>query len=204
MLALVIVVIITLLYMLYSIKILAEYERAVIFRLGRMIPLAKGPGIIFVFGPIDRMVSVSLRQEALEVPSQETITRDNFLVKVNAVVFLRVIDPNKAVIAVENYKYQTSQFAQTTIRSVLSEVDLQEVLAHREKINLQLQSIIDQRIDPWGVKITNVEIKQVDPAAVKNGQLILEGDLMPTINRKLDLILAKLSIEFPGVLERKA
>ena len=123
---------------------------------------AKGPGIILVFAPIDRIVRVSLRQEALEVPPQDIITRDNVTLKVNAVIFLRVIDPNKAVVAVSNYMYQTSQFAQTTLRSVLGEVDLDELLAHREKINLRLQSILDQHTDPWGVKVTNVEVKQVD------------------------------------------
>src|SRR3974390_1039971 len=150
------------LYILNSIKILAEYERGVIFRLGRLLLEAKGPGLILVFAPIDRIVRVSLRQGALEVPPQDIITRDNVTLKVNAVIFLRVIDPNKAVVAVSNYMYQTSQFAQTTLRSVLGEVDLDELLAHREKINLRLQSILDQHTDPWGVKVTNVEVKQVD------------------------------------------
>ncbi len=124
--------------------------------------MPKGPGIILVFAPIDRIVRVSLRQEALEVPPQDIITRDNVTLKVNAVIFLRVVDPNKAVVAVSNYMYQTSQFAQTTLRSVLGEVDLDELLAHREKINLRLQSILDQHTDPWGVKVSNVEVKQVD------------------------------------------
>ena len=115
-----------------------------------------------MFAPIDRIVRVSLRQEALEVPPQDIITRDNVTLKVNAVIFLRVVDPNKAVVAVSNYMYQTSQFAQTTLRSVLGEVELDELLAHREKINLRLQSILDQHTDPWGVKVTNVEVKQVD------------------------------------------
>jgi regulator of protease activity HflC (stomatin/prohibitin superfamily) len=158
----VIPVAIVVLYLLNSIKILAEYERGVIFRLGRLLGTAKGPGIILVFAPVDRMVRVSLRQEALEVPAQDIITRDNVTLKVNAVIFLRVIDPNKAVVAVSNYMYQTSQFAQTTLRSVLGEVDLDELLAHREKINLRLQTILDQHTDPWGVKVTNVEVKQVD------------------------------------------
>src|SRR6516164_3325051 len=126
-------VVIVVLYLLNSIKILAEYERGVIFRLGRLLGNAKGPGLILVFAPIDRIVRVSLRQEALEVPPQDIITRDNVTLKVNAVIFLRVIDPNKAVVAVTNYLYQTSQFAQTTLRSVLGEVDLDELLAHREK-----------------------------------------------------------------------
>lgn len=155
-------VVIVVLYLLNSIKILAEYERGVIFRLGRLLGSAKGPGLILVFAPIDRMVRVSLRQEALEVPPQDIITRDNVTLKVNAVIFLRVIDPNKAVVAVTNYLYQTSQFAQTTLRSVLGEVDLDELLAHREKINTRLQSILDQHTDPWGVKVSNVEVKQVD------------------------------------------
>jgi regulator of protease activity HflC (stomatin/prohibitin superfamily) len=155
-------VVIVVLYLLNSIKILAEYERGVIFRLGRLLGASKGPGIILVFAPIDRMVRVSLRQDAFDVPPQDIITRDNVTLKVNAVIFLRVIDPNKAVVAVTNYMYQTSQFAQTTLRSVLGEVDLDELLAHREKINMRLQSILDQHTDPWGVKVTNVEVKQVD------------------------------------------
>src|SRR5213082_4074310 len=154
--------IIVILYLLSSIKILAEYERGVIFRLGHLLPQSKGPGVILVFTPIDRIVRVSLRQEALEVPAQDIITRDNVTLKVNAVIFLRVIDPNKAVVEVSNYVYQTSQFAQTTLRSVLGEVELDELLAHREKINLRLQSILDQHTAPWGVKVVNVEVKQVD------------------------------------------
>src|ERR671925_2239003 len=157
-----VVLIIVILYLLSSIKILAEYERGVIFRLGRLLPRAKGPGVILVFAPIDRMVRVSLRQEALEVPSQDIITRDNVTLKVNAVIFLRVIDPRRAVVEVSQYVYQTSQFAQTTLRSVRGEVELDELLAHRDKINLRLQSILDQHTDPWGVKVANVEVKQVD------------------------------------------
>jgi regulator of protease activity HflC (stomatin/prohibitin superfamily) len=145
-----------------SIKILAEYERGVIFRLGRLLGKEKGPGIIFVFAPVDRLVRISLRQEALEVPPQDIITRDNVTLKVNAVIFLRVIDPNKAVVEVSNYVYQTSQFAQTTLRSVLGEQELDELLAHREKINARLQSILDTHTAPWGVKVANVEVKQVD------------------------------------------
>jgi regulator of protease activity HflC (stomatin/prohibitin superfamily) len=158
----VIVVIIVVLYIVSSIKILREYERGVIFRLGRLLPNAKGPGIILVFVPIDRMVRISLRQEALEVPPQDIITRDNVTLKVNAVIFLRVIDPNHAVVEVSNYLHQTSQFAQTTLRSVLGEVELDELLARREKINLRLQSILDTHTAPWGVKVSNVEVKQVD------------------------------------------
>src|SRR5437016_6676626 len=158
----VVVVIIIALYLLSSVKILAEYERGVIFRLGRLLDREKGPGVILVFAPIDRMVRISLRQEALEVPPQDIITRDNVTLKVNAVIFLRVIDPRRAVVEVSNYVYQTSQFAQTTLRSVLGEVELDELLAHREKINLRLQSVLDQHTDPWGVKVANVEVKQVD------------------------------------------
>jgi regulator of protease activity HflC (stomatin/prohibitin superfamily) len=155
-------VIIIALYFLNSVKILKEYERGVIFRLGRVLDKSKGPGLIFVFAPLDTMVRVSLRQEALEVPPQDIITRDNVTLKVNAVIFLRVVDPGRAVIEVSNYLYQTSQFAQTTLRSVLGEVELDELLAHREKINLRLQAILDQHTDPWGVKVSNVEVKQVD------------------------------------------
>ncbi len=157
-----IAVIIIGLYLLSSIKILAEYERGVIFRLGRLLPYSKGPGIILVFAPVDRMVRVSLRQEALEVPPQDIITRDNVTLKVNAVIFLRVVDPRRAVVEVSNYLYQTSQVAQTTLRSVLGEVELDELLAHREKINVRLQEILDHHTDPWGVKVSNVEVKQVD------------------------------------------
>jgi regulator of protease activity HflC (stomatin/prohibitin superfamily) len=157
-----IIIVIVVIYFLSSIKILAEYERGVIFRLGRLLPVAKGPGVILVFTPIDRIVRVSLRQEALEVPPQDIITRDNVTLKVNAVIFLRVIEPRKAVVEVSNYVYQTSQFAQTTLRSVLGEQELDELLAHRDKINLRLQSILDTHTSPWGVKVTNVEVKQVD------------------------------------------
>jgi len=157
-----IAIIIVILYVLSSIKILAEYERGVIFRLGRLLEQAKGPGVILVFTPFDRMVRVSLRQEALEVPPQDIITRDNVTLKVNAVIFLRVIEPRKAVVEVSNYVYQTSQFAQTTLRSVLGEQELDELLAHRDKINLRLQSILDTHTAPWGVKVANVEVKQVD------------------------------------------
>ncbi len=157
-----IVAIIVVLYVLSSIKILREYERGVIFRLGRLLPYAKGPGIILVFAPVDRMVRISLRQEALEVKPQDIITRDNVTLKVNAVIFLRVIDPRQAVVEVSDYLNQTSQFAQTTLRSVLGEAELDELLAHREKINMRLQSILDTHTAPWGVKVGNVEVKQVD------------------------------------------
>ncbi len=153
---------IVVLYLLNSIKILRDYERAVIFRLGRALPTPKGPGIILVFRPFDQMVRISLRQEVLEVPPQDVITRDNVTIKVNAVVTLYVVEPNSAAIKVSNYVYQTSQFAQTTLRSVLGEVELDEVLSHRDKLNLRIQTIIDQRTEPFGVKVVSVEVKQVD------------------------------------------
>jgi regulator of protease activity HflC (stomatin/prohibitin superfamily) len=161
-LPLLIVVAIVVLYVVNSIKILKEYERGVIFRLGRVRSDATGPGIIWVFRPIDQIVRVSLRQEAMEVPSQDVITRDNVTLKVNAVITLRVIDPVRAVIEVSNYVYQTSQFAQTTLRSVLGEVDLDELLAHREQLNQRIQTIIDGHTAPFGVKVVSVEVKQVD------------------------------------------
>jgi regulator of protease activity HflC (stomatin/prohibitin superfamily) len=150
------------LYLVNSIKILKEYERAVVFRLGRVRETAKGPGVILVFRPIDQIVRVSLRQEAMEVPPQDVITRDNVTLKVNAVITLRVVDPTRAVIEVSNYIYQTSQFAQTTLRSVLGEVDLDELLAHREALNQRIQTIIDGHTAPFGVKVVSVEVKQVD------------------------------------------
>ena len=159
---LLVVIIILGLYILSSIKILPEYERGVIFRLGRLLPEAKGPGIFLVFAPIDRMVRVSLRQEAFEVPPQDIITRDNVTLKVNAVVFLKVVEPRRAIVEVFDYRYQTSQFAQTTLRSVLGEVELDDLLAHRDQLNLRIQSILDQHTEPWGVKVANVEVKQVD------------------------------------------
>ena len=149
-------------YLLNSIKILKEYERGVIFRLGRLLPAPKGPGVILVFRPFDQMVRISLRQEAMEVPPQDVITRDNVTLKVNAVITLRVLDPSKAVIEVTNYIYQTSQFAQTTLRSVLGEVDLDELLAHREALNQRIQTIIDSHTAPFGLKVVSVEVKQVD------------------------------------------
>jgi regulator of protease activity HflC (stomatin/prohibitin superfamily) len=149
-------------YLFSSIKILRDYERGVIFRLGRALPVPKGPGIIFVFRPFDQMVRISLRQDVLEVPPQDVITRDNVTLKVNAVVTLYVVNPNDAAIKVANYVYQTSQFAQTTLRSVLGEVELDELLSHRDKLNLRIQSIIDQRTEPFGVKVVSVEVKQVD------------------------------------------
>ncbi len=151
-------------WLLSSIKILREYERGVIFRLGRVLVSPKGPGLIFVFAPFDRMVRVSLRVDTLEVPPQDVVTRDNVTVKVNAVVYFRVLDPKPAVIEVSNFLYATSQLAQTTLRSVLGEVELDELLSQREKLNVRLQSILDTHTAAWGVKVTMVEVKQVDLA----------------------------------------
>jgi regulator of protease activity HflC (stomatin/prohibitin superfamily) len=151
-------------YLFSSIKILREYERGVIFRLGRLLSQPKGPGVILVFAPVDRIVRVSLRIDTLEVPAQDVVTRDNVTVKVNAVVYFRVIDPRLAVVEVSNFLYATSQLAQTTLRSVLGEVELDELLSQREKLNVRLQSILDQQTAAWGVKVTLVEVKQVDLA----------------------------------------
>ena len=144
-----------------AIKVLREYERGVIFRLGRLIG-AKGPGIFFIIPGIDKMLRISLRTVTLDIPPQDVITRDNVSIKVNAVVYFRVIDPNKAVVEVENYLYATSQLAQTTLRSVVGQMELDELLAHRDKINIQLQDILDKHTDPWGIKVSLVETKQVD------------------------------------------
>jgi regulator of protease activity HflC (stomatin/prohibitin superfamily) len=159
---LIILLIILVFYLISSVKILAEYERGVIFRLGRVLREPNGPGIILVFAPLDRMVRMSLRIEAFEVPPQDLVTRDNVTVKVNAVVYFRVIDPVRAVIEVTNFLYATSQLSQTTLRSVLGEVELDELLSQREKINVRLQAVLDQHTGPWGVKVTLVEVKQVD------------------------------------------
>jgi len=159
---LLIIIAIGVLYALNCIKILREYERGVIFTLGRVSPKPYGPGIIFVFRPIQQMVRVSLRQDVLEVPPQDVITRDNVTIKVNAVVTLYVVSPNDAAIKVANYVYQTSQLAQTTLRTVLGEVELDELLSHRDKLNLRIQTIMDQRTEPFGVKVVSVEVKQVD------------------------------------------
>jgi regulator of protease activity HflC (stomatin/prohibitin superfamily) len=149
-------------YLLGSIKILAEYERGVIFRLGRLLSKAKGPGLIFVFRPIDRMQRVSLRTVTMDVPPQDVITRDNVTVSVNAVVYFRVMEPRLAVVEVENYLYATSQLAQTTLRSVLGEAELDELLSARDKLNARLQEILDKHTDQWGIKVSLVEIKAVD------------------------------------------
>jgi regulator of protease activity HflC (stomatin/prohibitin superfamily) len=149
------------LYLLNCINILKEYERAVVFELGR-VRTAKGPGVILIFRPVQQIVRVSLRQEVMEVPPQDIITRDNVTLKVNAVITLRVVEPTKAIIEVSNYIYQTSQFAQTTLRSVLGEVNLDELLAHRDSLNQRIQTIIDGHTAPFGVKVVAVEVKQVD------------------------------------------
>ncbi len=153
--------IIVLFFLSAAIKILREYERGVIFRLGRLIG-AKGPGLIVLIPVVDKMVKVSLRTLAMEVPPQDVITRDNVSVKVSAVIFFRVLDPRHAVVQVQDFLYATSQIAQTTLRSVLGHVELDDLLASRDKINQQLQRIIDEHTDPWGVKVTTVEVKQVD------------------------------------------
>jgi regulator of protease activity HflC (stomatin/prohibitin superfamily) len=144
------------------VNILKEYERAVTFWLGRLSPAAKGPGFVLIFWPFETMVRVSLRTIVHDVPSQDIITRDNVSVKVNAVVYFRVVDPNKAVVQVENYLYATSQLAQTTLRSILGQANLDELLSEREKLNVELQKVIDEHTQPWGIKVSLVEVKQVD------------------------------------------
>jgi regulator of protease activity HflC (stomatin/prohibitin superfamily) len=156
-----VVVIFFILLLSSAIKILREYERGVIFRLGRLIG-AKGPGIIFIIPMVDKLLRISLRTVTLDIPPQDVITRDNVSIKVNAVVYFRVLDPNKAVVEVENYLYATTQLAQTTLRSVVGQVELDELLAQREKINIQLQDILDKHTEPWGIKVSLVETKQVD------------------------------------------
>jgi regulator of protease activity HflC (stomatin/prohibitin superfamily) len=156
------VIVIVLFLLLNWIKILKEYERGVIFRLGRVLPRPKGPGLIFVLYPIDKMVRVSLRTIVLDVPPQDVITKDNVSIKVNAVVYCRVVEPKKAIIEVQDYLYATSQLSQTTLRSVLGQVELDELLSARDKLNQKLQEIIDEHSDPWGVKVSMVEIKYVD------------------------------------------
>jgi len=158
-----------------AIKILREYERGVIFRLGRLIG-AKGPGIIFIIPGVDKLLRISLRTVALEIPSQDVITRDNISLKVNAVVYFRVIDPNKAVVGIENYLYATSQLAQTTLRSVIGQSQLDELLSERDKINIELQNILDQHTEPWGIKVSLVETKQVD----------LDADMQRAIARQAE------------------
>jgi regulator of protease activity HflC (stomatin/prohibitin superfamily) len=144
------------------VKVLKEYERGVVFRLGRVLAEPKGPGLIFLFWPLDRMVTIPLRTVVLDVPPQDVITKDNVSVKVNAVVYFRVVDPSRAIVEVENYLYATSQLSQTTLRSVLGQADLDELLSEREQLNEKLQKIIDQHTDPWGIKVSMVEVKHVD------------------------------------------
>ena len=150
------------LYVISSVKILNEYERGVIFRLGKLLQQTKGPGVILVFAPIDRLVRVSLRTIVMDVPPQDVITKDNVSVKVNAVVYFRVMEPQRAIVEVENYHYATSQLAQTTLRSVLGQVELDGLLSEREQLNQNLQQILDQHTDPWGIKVSAVEVKHVD------------------------------------------
>jgi regulator of protease activity HflC (stomatin/prohibitin superfamily) len=159
---LLIVIVIFLIWLFNSVNILREYERGVVFRLGRLLPQAKGPGLIFVFFPIDRLIKVGLRTITMDVPSQDVITADNVTVKVNAVVYFRVIDAPRAIVQVENYLYATSQLGQTTLRSVLGEVPLDDLLSKRENLNLKLQDILDKHTDRWGIKVELVELKSVD------------------------------------------
>jgi regulator of protease activity HflC (stomatin/prohibitin superfamily) len=159
---LLIVAVVIVLWLLSCIQVLREYERGVIFRLGKLLARAKGPGIIFVFRPIDSIFRVSLRTVVHDVPAQDIITRDNVSVKVNAVVYYRVVVPGKAIVEVENYQYATSQLAQTTLRSVLGQAELDELLSERDRLNQQLQKILDTQTDPWGIKVSAVEVKHVD------------------------------------------
>ena len=156
------VVILLFFWVINCIKILNEYERGVVFRLGRILSEPLGPGLIFILFPIDRLVRISLRTVTLDVPPQDVITKDNVSIKVTAVIYFRVIDPNKAIVEVEDYLFATSQMSQTTLRSVLGQVELDELLAQRDKLNQQLQALIDKHTDPWGVKVSAVETKQVD------------------------------------------
>ncbi len=159
---LLVVAVIAIFFIMNWIKVLKEYERGVIFRLGRVLDQPKGPGLILVLSPIDKLVRIGLRTIVLDVPPQDVITRDNVSVKVNAVIYFRVVDPKKAVIEVQDYLYATSQLSQTTLRSVLGQVELDELLSEREKLNARLQAIIDEHTDPWGIKVSMVEIKHVD------------------------------------------
>ncbi|HOY10349.1 MAG TPA: slipin family protein, partial [Candidatus Omnitrophota bacterium] len=149
-------------WLMNSVKIVKEYERVVIFRLGKIVEAPRGPGLIFIFFPIETGVVVSMRLVTLDVPPQDVITKDNVSVKVNAVAYFRVMDPIKAIVEVQNYQYATSQMAQTTLRSVLGEMEMDDLLAQRERINDSLQTLLDKQTDPWGIKVTNVEVKHVD------------------------------------------
>ncbi|HUX66798.1 MAG TPA: SPFH domain-containing protein [Terriglobales bacterium] len=157
-----ILVVIVALFLMSAVKVMAEYERAVVFRLGRLLPQAKGPGLVLIFPVIDRVVRISLQVDTLDVPPQDIITRDNVTCTVTAVVYYRVIDPQKAVVEVKNFRFASSQFAQTTLRAVLGEVEFDDLLSSREKLNSRLQGILDERTEPWGVKVTDVVIKAVD------------------------------------------
>jgi regulator of protease activity HflC (stomatin/prohibitin superfamily) len=155
-------VVIVVIWLFNSLNVLREYERGVIFRVGRLLSEPKGPGLIWVLFPIDRIVRVSLRTITMDVPTQDVITKDNVSVKVNAVLYFRVVDPRRAIVDVENYLYATSQLAQTTLRSVLGQVGLDDLLSQRDKLNQRLQDILDQHTDPWGIKVSLVELKGVD------------------------------------------
>ena len=157
-----IIIVVIVFYAVSSVQILSEYERGVIFRLGKLLPQPKGPGVVLVFRPIDRIVRMSLRTVVHDVPPQDIITRDNVSVKVNAVVYYRVIDPRRAVVEVENFSYATSQLAQTTLRSVLGQAEMDDLLAERDRLNQKLQEILDNQTDPWGIKVSAVEVKHVD------------------------------------------
>jgi regulator of protease activity HflC (stomatin/prohibitin superfamily) len=150
------------LYFISCVRFIFEYERGVVFRLGRILPQAKGPGVILIFWPIDNLIKIDLRTHVDDVPTQDVITRDNVSVKVNAVIYSRVLDPHRAVLEVENYRYATSEISQTTLRSILGQSELDELLAERDRINRHLQEIIDRQTDPWGVKVSAVEVKHID------------------------------------------
>ena len=159
---LVLAVILLIVFLSAAVKVLREYERGVVFRLGRVLERPKGPGIVIIIPIIDRLVKVSLRLVTMDVPPQDVITRDNVSIKVDAVIYFRVMDPNNAVIEVENYLFATSQLAQTTLRSVCGQVEMDELLAEREKINTTLQQILDRNTDPWGIKVSTVEVKHIE------------------------------------------
>ncbi len=161
-LTLVVPILLVALFILSGLKVFNEYERAVVFRLGRLQPQPFGPGITYIIPMLDRYVRISLRTIVLDVPPQDIITRDNVSVKVNAVVYFRVVEPNSAVVGVENYHYATSQLAQTTLRSVLGQAELDDLLSQRERLNVELQGILDKHTDPWGIKVSAVEVKHVD------------------------------------------
>jgi len=157
-----VVAVIFIVWVLNCLKILNEWERGVVLRLGRMLPTPKGRGLIWIWWPIDRLMRVSLRIVTMDVPPQDIITRDNVTVRVNAVTYFKVMDPNRAIVSIENYLYATSQLAQLTLRDVLGQVELDDLLAHREKVNARLQEILDEQTDPWGIKVTMVQVKAVD------------------------------------------